>query len=52
VPANEHCLIRLKLTRREDGTTALVAKAISEAAKEGERDLDGLCDAAMKALFK
>jgi hypothetical protein len=48
--AYEDCLVRLKLTHRQDGATALVAKAIFEAAKGGERDPDRLCDAAMKVL--
>ena len=50
VMAFENSLAALGLARREDPATLLVAKAIFEAAEQGERDAKRLRDAAVKAL--
>jgi hypothetical protein len=50
--AFEQCLVELNLTNREDPATQLVAKAIFDAAKRGERDPKRLSEIATKALSK
>jgi hypothetical protein len=46
----EDCLKELKLTNRDDPATTLVAKAIIEAAKQGERDPNRLREIVLKQL--
>jgi hypothetical protein len=46
----EDCLKALKLTNRDDPATTLVAKAIIEAAKQGERDPNCLREIVLKKL--
>jgi hypothetical protein len=46
----EDCLKELRLTNRDDPATALVAKAIIEAAKQGERDPNRLREIVLKKL--
>jgi hypothetical protein len=50
VAAFEDCLRVLGLTNRDDPATMLVAKAIVEAAGQGERDPMRLREIAVKAL--
>jgi hypothetical protein len=50
VKAFEGALTQLGLANREDPATTLVAKAIIEAAKGGERDPKRLRDAVIKSL--
>ena len=46
----EDCLKELRLTNRADPATTLVAKAIIEAAKQGERDPKRLREIVLKKL--
>jgi hypothetical protein len=48
--AFESCLGKLKLKNRDDPATIAVAKVIIELAKAGERDLERLCDLAIKQI--
>jgi hypothetical protein len=50
--AFEAALSRLGLADRGDPLTTVVAKAIIELAKDGERDPKNLCDSALKVLGK
>jgi hypothetical protein len=50
--AFEAALTRLGLVDRGDPLTTVVAKAIIELAKEGERDPKKLCDGAVSILGK
>jgi hypothetical protein len=50
--AFEAALTRLGLVDRGDPLTTVVAKAIIELAKEGERDPKKLCDGALQILGK
>jgi len=50
--AFEQCLVELNLANRKDLATQLVAKAIFDAAKQGERDPKRLSEIATKALSK
>ena len=50
--AFEQCLVELNLANRKDPATQLVAKAIFDAAKQGERDPKRLSEIATKALSK
>jgi hypothetical protein len=50
--AFEAALSRLGLVDRGDPLTSVVAKAIIELAKDGERDPKRLCDGALRILGK
>jgi hypothetical protein len=50
--AFELALSRLELADRQDPLAVVLAKFIIELAKEGERDPDKLCEAALKLLRK
>ena len=50
ISAFEGALTALGLTDSEDPATTIVAKAILEAARWGERDPRRLCDVAVKSL--
>jgi hypothetical protein len=50
--AFELALSKLKLADRQDPLAVILGKFIIELAKEGERDLDKLCEGALKILRK
>ena len=48
--AFEAALSKLRLTDRKDPMTMTIAKLIIQLAKDGERDLQRLCDGALEIL--